>query len=613
MKIHNILIAAFIGSLLFTSCKKVLDKVDESKGNADLIFGDSALVKQNIDYIYDQNLPTWFGNDGGAIYAANGSVSGLSDESYGNNKFLQGTLATTDVGDITTANANNNLWAKMRTINTFIRDCGAGQLPAGTKNRFLAQAYFFRAFRYFNLVRVYGGVPLVLTPLQSVGADNKQADLLPRSKTSDCIKQITADLDSAIKYLPKKWPNSADWGRITSGAAAAFKGRVLLTWASPQFNPTNIQQRWTDAYNVNTLAITLLKAGGFGLFTTGTNPYQNMWFTEVNNPEAVMVTGFNTSQDANLLKSNGYDKSVRPAYLGAGSSSTQPSWDFVKLYPMKDGKTPGDISSAYAYANQTFWKNRDPRFDATIAYNGCTWPTLGVADYRLWTYIYYTGASASKSTEITGGTTSGFYLRKATNPTVSADVLQYSGTDWMEIRYAEVLLNQAECAAELGKLSPADEPYTNLIAIRKRAGIDAGAGNLYGLAAGMNHDAMISAIMLERAIEFGFEGKRFWDLRRRNMLMPLLNGLKRRTGVIIALKKNAPNYTDYIASTRNSTDLTTLYNTSFDITFKQLDTNYDLNWQALYNFFGIPPATIVNDPNIKQTNGWDQGGFDPLQ
>jgi len=613
MKIQNIMIAAIAGSLLFTSCKKVLDKVDKSKGNADLIFGDSALVKQNIDYVYDQNLPTWFGNDGGSIYSANGSVSGMSDESYGNNKFLQGTLTSSDVGDITTANANNNLWAKMRTINTFIRDCSAGTLASGTKNRFLAQAYFFRAFRYFSLVRVYGGVPLVLTPLSSVGDENKEADLVPRSKTSDCIKQITADLDSAIKYLHKKWPNSADWGRITSGAAAAFKGRVLLYWASPEFNPTNDMTRWQAAYDANTQAITLLKAGGFGLFQTGSNPYRDMWFTEVNNPEAVMVTGFNTSQDANLLKNNGYDKSVRPAYLGAGSSSTQPSWNFVKLYPMKDGKNPGDATSAYTYTDQTFWKNRDPRFDATIAYNGCTWPLLGVSDYRLWTYLYYTNANSTKSTEITGGTNTGFYLRKATNPTVSADLLQYSGTDWMEIRYAEVLLNQAECAAELGKLGAADEPYTNLIAIRKRAGIDAGVGSMYGLKAGMTHDEMINAIMLERGIEFAFEGKRFWDLRRRNLIMPLLNGIKRRVGIIISLKKNPLNYTDYIAGTRNTTDLTTLYTTLFDITFKQLDTNYDLNWQSKYNFFGIPPATIINNPKIQQTKDWDSGTFDPLQ
>lgn len=620
MKIKNIFIAALMGSVLFTSCKKVLDKVDQTKGNADLIFGDSSLVKQNMDYLYDRNLPTWFSNDGGALAS---TVSGLSDESTGDNKFLQGTVTSADVGDLGTSNNKDQFYGKIREINTFIRDLSAGPMPAGTKNRFLAQAYFFRAFKYFNVVRVYGGVPLVTSPLSSIGDDNKIADQVARSSTSDCIKQITADLDTAIKYLPKKWPQAADWGRITSGAAAAFKGRVLLTWASPEFNPTNDQTRWQAAFDANTQAITLLTGGGFGLFTstannTATNTtsaYANMWFTEVNNPEAVMVTGFNNSQSANLLKNNGYDKSVRPAYLGAGSSSTQPTWDFVKLYPMKDGKTPGDATSAYAYTDQKFYKNRDPRFDATIAYNGCTWPTLALNTYKLWTYLYYTNAAgtATKSTEISGATTNGFYLRKATSATATATDLTYSGTDWMEIRYAEVLLNQAEAAAELNRVGAAQEAYTNLIAIRRRAGIDAGTGSLYGLAAGMDKTALVNAIMLERAIEFGFEGKRFWDLRRRNLLQSLLNTKQSRLGVIITLK-NTGTSNDYIAATRDAASLDALYDNNFVVaTNKKLDTKYNLNWQSNYNFFAIPPAAINSDPNIVQTNGWDLGGFDPFK
>lgn len=621
MKIYNILIAAFIGSLLFTSCKKVLDKVDKTKGNADLIFGDSALVKQNIDYIYDQNLPTWFGNDGGTL---SGSVSGLSDESTGDNKFLQGTATSADEGDIGTSNSNTNVYGKIRVINTFIRDCGAGPLASGTKNRFLAQAYFFRAYRYFELVRVYGGVPLVLTPLSSVGDENKLADQLPRNSTSECIKQITADLDTCIKYLPVKWPNNADWGRITSGAAAAFKGRVLLTYASPEFNPTNDKTRWQAAYDASTDAITLLKAGGFGLFTSttlsaatnSTNPYQNMWFTEVGNPEAVLVTGFNTSTGTNLLKSNGYDKSVRPSYLGAGSGSTQPTWDFVKLYPMKDGKNPTEASATYPYDPQKFYKNRDPRFDATIAYNGCNWPTLADNTFRLWTYLYYTKAdkSATKSTEPTGGTNTGFYLRKATNATATINDLTFSGTDWMEIRYAEVLLNQAEAAAEMPTPDPA-VAYANLIAIRKRAGIVAGADQMYGLTPNLTGAALVKTIMLERAIELAYEGKRFWDLRRRNMLPDVLNAKQSRKGIIITLK-SLGGTTDYLAATRNTSNLDDLYTNSFviDTVSKKLDTKYNLNWQQpQYNFFGIPPAAISSDPAIKQTNGWDLGGFDPLQ
>jgi hypothetical protein len=623
MKINHIILAAFAGAMLFSSCKKVLDKVDEGKGTAGQVYSDSVLAKQAVDYLYGQNLPTWGGNgaDGGTIPTA---LAGLTDETTGDNKFLQGVATSADEGSIGTSNTNSNFYGKMRIINTFIRDCRAGTLPTAQKNRFIAQALFFRAFKYFSMVRVYGGVPLVLTPLSSVGDENKLADQQPRASTSACIAQITADLDTAIKYLPTKWPNNNDWGHITSGAAAAFKGRVLLTWASPQFNTANDQARWQAAYDASTQAISLLTRGGFGLFVStatssaggGTNAYANMWFTEVNNPEAVMVTGYNTSIADQASYPNGYDKGVRPSYLGAGSSSSQPTWDFVKNYLMKDGKDTLTSKYKSTYGLQTFWKNRDPRFDWTIAYNGCTWPTLGVSNYRLWTYVFYTKAdrSAFTSTETSGQTTSGFYLRKATNATTTASDLQYSGTDWMEIRYAEVLMNQAEAAAEIGRLGIGDEAYTNIIAIRKRAGIEPGADNLYGLTAGMGHDDMIKAIMNERAVEFAYEGKRFWDLQRRKQTQTLLNfdGRKARYGITISLKTVPA--TDYARATRDATSLDDLYTNTFDVKVnRKLDTKYPLNWQSNYVFFGIPPATISNDPAIVQTNGWDIGGFDPLK
>lgn len=628
MKLNKILIAAFIGSLLFTSCKKVLDKVDQNKGNADLIFGDSTLVKQNIDYIYDQNLPKWNGNDGGALSA---QATTLTDESASSStsKYLQGTLANSDVGDIGTSTNNTGNYAKIRLINVFIRDCGAGSLPADVKNRFLAQAYFFRAFRYFSMVRVYGGVPLVLTPLSSVGDENRFADLLPRNKTSECIKQISNDLDTCIKYLPVKWPNSADWGRITSGAAAAFKGRVLLTWASPQFNPTDDKTRWQAAYDASTQAVDLLTKGGFGLFTStalstatgSTNPYQNMWFKEVDNPEAVMVTGYNTSQGDQTKNPNGYDGSVRPSYLGGSGGSSQPTWNFVTLYPMKDGKNPGDPTSAYTYSDQKFWKNRDPRFNATIAFNGTSWPTLGNNSYKLWTYLYYTNSAntASKTTEPSGRTTSGFYLRKATDATATATSLLYSGTDWMEIRYAEVLLNQAEAAAELSTPNTI-LAYANLKAIRARAQVEKGADGMYGLTPGLTGAPLVNAIMLERAIELAYEGKRFWDLQRRNQVGPVMNAISKRVGLVITLKNTGTN-NDNIASTRDAASLDDLYDNNFNQistankSFVSLDDVYKtgIAWdQTKYSFFPIPPATITNDPNIQQNVAWG-GTFDPLQ
>lgn len=607
MRIYKILIPALCLATVFTGCKKALDNVDQSNAVANQIFNDSTLAVLNLNYIYNQNLPDWGGVTGGAISSPNS----LSEESYSDTKFFRGTLTTEDVGDIGTSVSLANNYGKLRFINTFIRDLDAGTLPAATKNRLRAQALFLRAFRYFDLVRLYGGVPLVLTPLQAVGQEAKDAALLPRNKTSDCIKQISADLDSCIKYLPKKW-NGTDWGRITAGGAAAFKGRVLLTWASPQFvtagasdpaNPASIPERWEAAYTANTQAIALLQAGGFGLNAS----YDNMWFTEVNNPEAVMVTGYNNFS-TDTRKNNGYDNSTRPSYLGTGGGSNQPTWEMVKAYPMKDGKLPAD--SKYSYSDQTYYQNRDPRFDKTIAYNGCTWSIIGNQNYRLWTYYYNTNLSNPNtftSVEPKASAT-GFYCRKAIDPATLQSNVQYEGTDWMEIRYAEVLLNQAECAAATNRVS---EAYDLLVQIRKRAGIEAGADNLYGLKSGMGSVDMINAVMYEREIEFAFEGKRFWDLRRRKLFATTLNG-KVRTGIQWNINSaTAPtslSVSPFAGRDGLTNDQAYQY---FTLNTKNLDNGYTISWKDEYYFFGIPTSSIANNPKILQNVGWG-GTFDPL-
>nr|WP_255456753.1 RagB/SusD family nutrient uptake outer membrane protein [Pedobacter sp. HDW13] len=176
-----------------------------------------------------------------------------------------------------------------------------------------------------------------------------------------------------------------------------------------------------------------------------------------------------------------------------------------------------------------------------------------------------------------------------------------------------MLLNLAESAAELNKLGAADEPYANLIAIRKRAGIEAGADGLYGLSAGMSRIDLVAAIMKERQIEFAFEGKRFFDLRRRKLLESTLNGMK-RNALVIQLNRSGTLATDYIASTREAsaiTSLDALYASSFTLNLKALDTQ-NINFQAGNYFYGIPTAAINNNLNLQQNNTWG-GPFDPLQ
>jgi hypothetical protein len=627
-KLYILMIVILAGSVLLGSCKKVLELDDPQNLSRDNVFNDSTLTKFNLDYIYTQNLPGWFGNGSVSAIASTGP-SNLTEEGQSDNAFVKGTVTIETVGDIGSANSNATNYGKLRLINNFIESVNAGTQPDGTKKRFVAQAYFWRAFRYFELVKIYGGVPLVLKALDAVGDDALASTYLPRASTTETFNQIIADLNTAIAGLPVKWPAAADQGRLTKGAAQAFLGRVLLTWASPQFNSpiasmpatatsvvaTTDLTRWQQAYDANTAALATLNANGYGLFAKWD---YTMWTTE-NNSEAVLVTQFNTDVTDNGRASNTYPGASVPKAIVTTGGSNQPTWDMVNAFPMADGKAPG-TSVKYPYNTTTppinFYANRDPRFYQTIAYNGCSWPLVGNAANRLWTYFYYTNAAgtANKTTEAVAASNTGFYLRKAVDPNISAANLPFAGTDWQEIRYAEVLLNQAEAAVEIGKIGQAEVAYTNLINIRKRAGIEAGTDGLYGLQAAMNHDQLINAIMYERQIEFAYEGKRYWDLRRRKLLEVTFNG-KRRSGLNIFLKNTATS-TDYILATRDASASSgaafdTFFAANFTLATKQLDT-YNLAYQPADYFFGIPTNSIKNNPSLLQTSTWG-GPFDPIK
>lgn len=610
IKNKYILSMLFCSVLGLTSCVDVLEKTDLGAASPEVVAGDSVLANVALSYIYNQNLPDWGGAS--SISALGGST--YSEESYNQgsteNRILEGTLLLTDIGDFGTAlNATNN-YGKIRTINSFIYDLNIDKkMEVGAKNRLISQALFFRSWRYFELVKLYGGVPMITTPQYAVGIEAREGTFVGRNTTTECYNQMVADLDSAIKYLPRTWATPAtNWGRITKGAAAALKGRILLYAASPQFNPNDVATKWQASYDANKNAFDILSASGSKLFAD----YGKMWFTESGNTEAVFVTGYNTSTGDQQRRNSGWEASNRPRYSTVSSGGSNiPSWDLVKAYPMKDGKAAGDASSKYAYADQTFYKNRDPRFDKTIAFNGCNWLMTNVPNSRLWTYQV-----AGKSIENNGTNPSntGFYCRKALQTSdVASSTLDfsntiYSGTDWMEIRFAEVLLNLAESATGIGKM---DEAYTQIKAVRARAGIEAGTDGLYGLKANMSRAEMFKAILAERQIEFAFEGKRFWDLRRWRLLESTLNG-KKGSKVVISLKTTGVP-ADF-ATTRDALPLDEVYTKYLTVTVTEnaLMTRPAIKYSSSYYFFPIPTAAINNNPKIVQNNTWG-GAFEPLQ
>ena len=145
---------------------------------------------------------------------------------------------------------------------------------------------------------MYGGVPIVTTAQNAILGDGSSKDELEvqRSSTADCIDFICEDLDKAIAMLHQENGTIVIGDCITSGAAVALKGRLLLAYASPLFNRNDDQVRWQAAYDANKAAYDLLIQNGFGLADGKGNRAEN-WekmFCQIQSSEAVMVTLFNT-------------------------------------------------------------------------------------------------------------------------------------------------------------------------------------------------------------------------------------------------------------------------------------------------------------------------------
>jgi hypothetical protein len=174
--------------------------------------------------------------------------------------------------------------------------------------------------------------------------------------------------------------------------------------------------------------------------------------------------------------------------------------------------------------------------------------------------------------------------------------------DWIEIRYAEVIMNLAEAANELDLSA---EALAILYDIRERAGIEAGSGN-YGITA-TTKEEIRQVIMDERFVEFAFETKRFWDLRRWRIYKSRMEGLENsaRHGLRIEW---AGATVDRPVALENIDDI---WDQFLITTIEDIQQNTMLD-EDNYSFFGIPAAYLDRNSQLEQNNTWG-GTFDPLQ
>lgn len=585
---------------ILQSCKKDDEffDIEDPQGIDSKIWSDPGAVDLFLNRTYGLIMPQW---------PTLGGIHNTSDElNNANTAFLYGQLVENSVTDIGTGNGiGTNRYYDIRRCNVAIEGLNESTLPDATRQTLKGQFFFMRAFVYFRLVSLYGGVPLIL---QSQTLEDELN--VPRAKTSVCIAAIANDLDSAAANLPATWAGN-DIGRVTRGAAMAVKGKVLMYWASPQFNPTNISSRWEAAYQANLAAYNQCLTDGNVLL----NNYANLFITE-DHKEILLVRKYNANRDLG----NTIEQITRPKSETDGASgSNQPTWNMVQAYTMSNGLPITNASSGYD--NVMFWQNRDPRLAASVAYNGAPWALSGKAVRKQWTH---TGVPDEPS----GTIITGFYSRRFCNPALSAAQSVYvsasgggSGMDWIEMRFAEVVLNLAECANESGRLTEAKDMVR---LIRQRAGIVAGTFD-YGLSVATDIATMRTLILNERMVEFSMEGKRYWDLRRtRN-----LNLISARQSYKLSLK--AP----YVTGT--GTDVTKIYFDMANAAGTRPRDTANLNNKSVYTSVYTTPGTIASLegsnvisipakyyfyplPNffsqsffLEQTAGWINGTFDPLQ
>jgi hypothetical protein len=285
---------------------------------------------------------------------------------------------------------------------------------------------------------------------------------------------------------------------------------------------------------------------------------------------------------------------------------------------MNNGLPISHASSGY---NATmFWQNRDPRFDASIAYNGGVWPLSNKAGRKQWSYVGVLDESAS--TIVTG-----FYCKRITNPNLAASQALYnsntgggSGMDWVEFRFAELVMNLAECANETNRLAEAKDMVRN---IRKRAGIIQGSFD-YGLDVAVDAASMRSLILEERRVEFAMEGKRYWDLRRtRNLNMltarqslrytpkpPYYAGTGTVAGRIYLDKPDA-----FGVKPRDTANLNNpaVLSAMFTSAVASLEGSNVISIPDRYYFYPLPNIFNQSSYVMAQTIGWAGGTFDPLQ
>lgn len=392
-----------------------------------------------------------------------------------------------------------------------------------------AEVRFLRAYFYMELIKRYGGVPIITTVLDEAEAKN-----VSRNSFDECVDFIVNECDAVYPTLTNHYtnygipngetvgrgdaPGSSDvtrLGRIEKPAALALKLRALLFAASPLYNTTASTAKYERAVGA---AIQIFNDPNCASIRYISGNYKNLFQPQNTSLNLTPRKGANSGiiMTRPLYQSdNSFEKANYPAgMVNGGQGVTAPSQNLVDAYEMKTNGLPITDDNS-GYDPQKPYLNRDPRLEYTIVVNGSIMGKETNNTDRI-TKSYVGGVDGIGQSF--GATTTGYYLRKFS--VENFDLTKSAGKpkSWVLMRYAEVLLNFAEAANEafgpdvaptVNGLSTTMTARTAINMIRARAGV-----NMPPIPAGLTKLQMKTRIRNERRVELAFEEFRFFDVRR---------------------------------------------------------------------------------------------------
>lgn len=471
--------------LMMGSCKDVLDLKPSNAYSETDVWSDPNLAQVFVNGIYDQTVLAY--KDAGFGWAAQ------TDELYGNfnwtneNSYVQGE-ATADNQTSSSLNQWGSLYGSVRNCNVFLQNISQLDTVSNGKTirRMKGEVYFLRALAYFELLKRFGGVPLI-TKVYDVNDKSFTEQRASWSQTKDFI---LSDIEQATQLLPAAYAADLDKGRATSGAALALKSRLLLYAASPYFNTSGDKKLWQQAKEA-AKAVIDFKGSPYSLYGNAANGTYNKTYLDFFNPEVIFARVY-----SGLVRADRYNTVSRDLSPNGyeGYSAYNVIQQMVDAFEMADGTAFSWTNPAHA---KNPYANRDPRFYATILANN--------QQFKGRVTEFFEGGSDSPQSPFSpwNASKTRYVVRKMIDESVDWTKQDYAASQWVSFRLSEIYLNYMEACAALGEEGEA-LAYLNKLRSQK-------AGMPPVTASG---SALMDKIRQERRIELCFEGHRYFDIRR---------------------------------------------------------------------------------------------------